>query len=138
MMANEASTPMCLHTSLIDVFFFVAFGAIIHFHAIPGIALDSANVMTPDIAAIAGDPVFLIRLQAFGFANVTVAGNAVHATFFNVGGMGKKDAGWLPRIDQPRNFTAFLHILCNEVFFGLAFALHFFMAVDALGQLRNT
>ncbi len=48
---------MGLNAALADILPFVAFGAIVHFHAVPGIALKAGDILTPDIAAVAGKPV---------------------------------------------------------------------------------
>jgi hypothetical protein len=41
MVAHKTTAFVGLHASLIDVFFHMAFGAVIHFHPIPAVALDS-------------------------------------------------------------------------------------------------
>jgi hypothetical protein len=52
---------MGLHAVLVDVFFYMAFRAVIHFHAIPGIELDTGDIFAPDIPAVTGNAVFLIN-----------------------------------------------------------------------------
>jgi hypothetical protein len=39
----------------------MALGAVIHFHAVPGIALDAGDVFTPDVSAVTGNAIFLIN-----------------------------------------------------------------------------
>jgi hypothetical protein len=39
----------------------MALRAVIHFHAIPGIALETGDIFAPDIPAIAGNAILLIN-----------------------------------------------------------------------------
>ena len=61
-MADKTAPPKGLYAVLVDVFFFVAFRAIIHFHAIPGVALNAGDILAPDIDAVAGNAIFSINL----------------------------------------------------------------------------
>ena len=62
MMANKTPPPQGLNAVLIDALFSVALRAIIHFHAIPGVALETGDIFAPDIAAVTGNAVFFINL----------------------------------------------------------------------------
>jgi hypothetical protein len=62
MVTYETAASEGLHAALIDVVSHMAFGAIIHFHAIPGIEFDSRDIFAPDIPAVTGYPIFFIRL----------------------------------------------------------------------------
>jgi hypothetical protein len=94
-MAHKATAPEGLYTALADVFLHVAPGAIIHFHPIPAVAFNARNVVPPDIAAVAADPVVLIGSQLFALADVTVAGNAVHSGLLDMRGVREIDTGGL-------------------------------------------
>ena len=69
---------------------------------------------------------------------MAVTGDAVHLPHLDMGHMGEKYAIRLPGIHQPGNFPAFFDILGDKFFLFLTFPLHFFMAVNALGQFRYT
>jgi hypothetical protein len=60
MVADKAAAPQGLHAVLVDVFSHMALGAVIHFHAIPGIAFNAGDIFAPDIDTVSGNPVFLI------------------------------------------------------------------------------
>ena len=98
-MAHKTSALVGLYTALIDVEPLVAFGAIIHFHAIPGIALKAGDVLAPDIPTVSGNAVGFILFQALRLSDRAMAGDAVHLTHFDVGHMGEKHTIRLPRID---------------------------------------
>ena len=51
-MADEAAAFVCLDTRLADALSHMALGAIIHFHAVPGILFKATDVFAPDIAAV--------------------------------------------------------------------------------------
>ena len=59
---DKTPAPQGLHAVLVNIFFHMALGAVIHFHAIPGIALDTGDIFAPDIPAEACNPVGLIHL----------------------------------------------------------------------------
>jgi hypothetical protein len=95
MVAHKTSTLFSLNASLINLILPVAFDTIIHFHPVPGIFLESPNVASPNIPAVSGDPILFIHLQAFRFANRTMAFDAIHSGFLYMSRMGKKHAGRL-------------------------------------------
>ena len=61
MVANKTAAPEGLYAVLVDVFSHMALRAVIHFHAIPGIALDAGDIFAPDIPAVTGNAIFLIN-----------------------------------------------------------------------------
>ena len=62
--ANETGIPAGLHTGIVDTGGLMAFRAVVHFHAIPGIVLDSGNIVPPDVPAVTADAVSLQRPQS--------------------------------------------------------------------------
>ena len=60
MVTDKTAAPQGLHAVLVDIFSHMALGAVIHFHTVPGIALDAGDIFTPDIDAVPGDAIFLI------------------------------------------------------------------------------
>ena len=58
-------TPFFLRLNAARRHFFllVAFGTIIHFHAIPGVFLEATDILSPDVPAVARDPVLLVWLH---------------------------------------------------------------------------
>ena len=137
-MAHKASTPMGLNTALIDVFASMAIRANIHLHPLRRIACESANTFTPDITTVSADPVFLKGLQALGFADVTVAGGAFHLARFDMRDMRKEYAIRLSRINQPGDLPAFGNIFFDKFFLLGGFTQYLFMAVNTLGEFRNS
>ena len=73
-------TPFLLRLNTAEQHFLllVAFGAVIHFHAIPGVFLDPDDILSPDVPAIACDPVLLIQLHMLGFTDGAMTGRTVH------------------------------------------------------------
>ena len=61
MVANKTAPPQGLNAVLINALSAVTFGAIIHFHAVPGVAFDTGYIPAPDINAITGDTVLFIN-----------------------------------------------------------------------------
>lgn len=61
-MTHKTAALEGLNTALIDVLFAMAFGAIIHFHAIPNVAFEAGNVFAPNITAVTGNSIFFINL----------------------------------------------------------------------------
>jgi hypothetical protein len=61
-MTHQTAALEGLNTALIDVLFSMTFGAIIHFHTIPGVAFDSGNVASPNISTVTGNSIFFINL----------------------------------------------------------------------------
>ena len=98
----------------IDVVETVAIGTVVHLHAIPGVLFETGDVPPPDVAAVTGDPVFLINPAGFRFADMSVTGDAVHFAHLEVRRVGEKDAVRLTRVDQPRHFAAFGNVLFDE------------------------
>jgi hypothetical protein len=96
MVANKTAPPQGLNAVLIDAFIAVAFGTIIHFHAIPGVALDTGNSSAPNINAIPGDAIFFINRQAFRFADMPVTDHTVNFSHFHMGRMGEEYILGLP------------------------------------------
>ena len=78
--------------SLNSELFLMAFSTIIHFHPVPAVLLETGNVFSPDVPAVAGNPALFIDPGSFGLADMIVAGNAIHLCTFDVGGMGKEYA----------------------------------------------
>ena len=62
LVAHKTAASQGLNAALIDVFAHMAFGAIIHFHAIPRIKFDASDVFAPDIPAVAGNSIGFIGL----------------------------------------------------------------------------
>jgi hypothetical protein len=65
-------------------------GAVVHFHAIPGILLEPAYILSPDVPAVSGDPIFLVNPGFGGLTDVAVACDTVHFGHFDMRGMGEK------------------------------------------------
>jgi len=136
-MAHETSAFQRLDTVLIDIFPLVAFGAVIHFHAVPRILFKTGNIVAPDVPADAGDPVGLVRFKSFRFTDMPMAGDTVHFSHFDMRDMGEKHTIGLPGVDQPRHFPIFFNVLRVKLFLLRAFSQNLIMTVDALGQLWN-
>lgn len=73
-------------------FFLMAFAAIGHFHTVPGVFTDSGDVLSPDILAVTGYAIFLVRLEAFRFTDIPMAFLAFHLSHLHVGSMGEEHA----------------------------------------------
>jgi hypothetical protein len=59
-MANEAGVATRLHAGIMNAGCFMALGAIVHFHAIPGVVFEPADAMAPDVSAITGNPILFV------------------------------------------------------------------------------
>ena len=62
-MTDKTSLFLRLDAADHHFFLLVAFGTVIHFHAIPCVFLEATYVLSPDIPAVARDSVLLIRLH---------------------------------------------------------------------------
>ena len=94
--AYKTAALECLNTILVDVFSLVTFGAVIHFHSIPGVLLESGDIFAPYVSAQAGNAVGLIDPQTFSLADRPMAGDAFHASHFDMCNVGEKHAVGLP------------------------------------------
>jgi hypothetical protein len=119
-------------------------GAVIHFHGF-GLAFGGfaqpGNAVSPDIAAVAGEPVFLVDPGLGAFAHVAVTLRAIHARALDVGRVGEKDAVGLPRMAEPGDFPVLIHIFRDVFFLIFADAHGDLVAVDAaavVGQSGKT
>ena len=107
-MANETGIATGLYARIVnDIEPGVAFGAIVHLHAIPAIVLQAGDTLSPYIPAIAGDAILLIRLKTVRGADMAVAGDAIQLSAKDVSSMRKKYAIRLTGIDPPRHFPSF-------------------------------
>ena len=136
--ADKTAAFLGLNTVLIDVFSLVTFRTVVHFHAIPGVSFKAGNIIAPDIAAITADQIGLIRFQFFRLTDIPMTGDTVHFTHFDMCDVRKKDAIGLPGIDQPGYFSALFDILRDKLCLLRTFAIHLFVTVNTLGQLRNS
>ena len=137
-MAYKTTALLGLDTSLVNIFPDMALGAVVHFHPLPWLVAKTGNVFPPDIAAVAGDAVFLINPGVFGFTNMTVALGALHLTGNHMGGMGEINAVRLARVNQPGHFPFGHHIFCYEFLLLFTGADDVFMALHAAFEVRNT
>ena len=86
-MANKTGIASGLYAGIVNTGLFMAFGAIIHLHAIPRIPFQPGDIMSPDIPAVTRDPILLIRLKAFALAYVAMADRTVEFGAINMGRM---------------------------------------------------
>jgi len=68
---------------------------------------------------------------------MAVAGNTVHLSTLDMGGMGKENAIGLPGVYQPWNFSFLGDILLYKFDLIRTYSLNLFMTIDALGKLRS-
>jgi hypothetical protein len=136
-MTHKTGAFAGLNAILMDTQLDVALGAVIHLHPVPGVLLESGDVLAPDIPAVSCDSVFLVDLQGAGITDVAVAGFAVHFGRFDMGCMGKEDAVGLPGVDKPGDLDARRHVVVDKDGFIFGIPLNTLMAVDALGELRD-
>ena len=99
--ADQAATLGRLNAMLADSFPHVAFGTIVHLHAIPGVLFEPADVLAPDVAAVKGNTVLFVDRKLGRFTDVAVAGDAIHIAHLDMGHMGKIDALGLFGVNQP-------------------------------------
>ncbi|VTR63960.1 hypothetical protein DESC_120052 [Desulfosarcina cetonica] len=116
-----------------DAGLLVALGTVIHLHAVPAVFLEPGDILAPDIPAVAGDAIVFVGTGAFRFADVAVAGDAIHLGAMNVGGMGKEDTVGLAGVSVPGNFAILPDILLDKGRLRVAFAHGFLMALGTLG-----
>lgn len=62
-MAHKTATLERLNTVLVDILSLMAFGAIVHFHAVPRVAFYAGNIFTPDIYAVPTDAVLPVNSE---------------------------------------------------------------------------
>jgi hypothetical protein len=137
-MTHKTGAFAGLNAILLDTKLDVALGAVVHLHPVPGVGLETRDVLAPDIPAVSCDTVLLVHLQGGGISDVAVAGFAVHSCGFDMGGVGKEDAVGLPRIDQPGDLSARHHVFVDEDGFIFGVPLDILMAFDALSEFRDT
>src|SRR5512137_1801877 len=89
---DETAVLLGLHAAGGHVGLLVALGTVVHFHAVPGVALEAGDVLAPDVPAVSRDPVLLIGLEALGLADGAMAGDALHFARLHMGGMREEDA----------------------------------------------
>ena len=65
----------------------VTFGAIVHLHAVPVMALPTGDISSPDIDAVTGEAVFLVGRQFAGFGVPAVTCPALDFSHFYMGYM---------------------------------------------------
>ena len=68
---------------------------------------------------------------------MAVAGNTVHLSTLDMGGMGKENAIGLPGVYQPWYFSFLGDILLYKFDLIRTYSLNLFMTIDALGKLRS-
>jgi hypothetical protein len=137
-MTHKTAALERLDAVLIDILSYVALGAVVHLHAVPGIAFDARYVPAPNITTDAGNSIFLIDREALRFADMAVTGNTVHLGFDHMGGMGEKDTVLLPGVDEPGHFPSLRNIFFHKAGLVLGFAHGFLVAIDTIGQLGDT
>lgn len=97
----------------------VTFCAVVHFMRSAVLCFaEPEHALTPDIPAVAGDPVFLIFAKGGGVSYISVACLALHFSTLYMGGMGEKYIVRLLCIYMPGHFLVLFNIFLYEFFFG--------------------
>jgi hypothetical protein len=112
----------------------MAFGTIVHLHAVPGIFFETGDALSPDVSAVTGDSVFFINRKLGGLTDMSVAGSAIHLGCVHMSGMGEKNARGLFGINQPGNLLTGGDIPGDEFFFLGVCTVNAGVAVDAFGK----
>ncbi len=115
-------------------FFFVAFGAVVHFHwgrVTVFVFAQTCYIVSPNVPAITGKFVFFIHPGVFGLSDIPVTGFTGHIRTYDMGGMGEKDTIGLLGMVEPGDFDALGHVFINKFNLFRVICLCLFMAVNA-------
>lgn len=123
---------MAYKAGVVGAVFFMARGAVVHFHAIPRVLLETGNVPAPDVPAVLGEPIVLVRPGVLRLSNRPVARFTFQFRHLHVSGMGEKDTVRLARITEPRYFLAWFNVLLHQLGLFRVFSDSLLMAIQAL------
>ena len=110
----------------------MAFGTVIHLHAVPGIEFQTGDIFSPDVSADAREPVFLIPGEELALPMIPVACPAFHFTHVHMGDVGEIHTIRLFGIDQPGDFLFLGHIFLEKTHLFRMFSQRGFRIVVAL------
>jgi hypothetical protein len=119
--------------ALVTGHFLVALCAIVHLHPVPGVLLVTCRVCPPNIPAVQGESVVIVRLHVFRLAHRSMTGDTFHLANHHMSGMREEDALRLAGIDEPWNLLAGLNILLDELFLFRMFSHLFFVTLKTTG-----
>jgi hypothetical protein len=97
----------------------------------------TGNVPPPDVPAVLGEPIVLVRLCVFRLSYGPMTCGTFHFSQHHMSCVREENALGLAGIDEPGDFLAGLNIFLDELGF-LGMLTHLlFMTLEAVLQLRN-